>query len=164
MSFKKIIETIQQLPDHVKIKIHASGSRSVIGSESKDTGGTIVSETAFLKFALPANNRNKNIADVIISLLFILTFPVHIILQKKPLRFYENVFDTLFGKKTWVGAAAEKGKHYLKSGVLTTTGMPPQQNTLPLKSLEASDKWYAADYSIWQDITIVFRGYKFLSA
>jgi hypothetical protein len=79
--------------------------------------------------------------------------------------FFKNVFDILFLKKTWVGYAFPENKlPKIKQGVLTTTGLPSSLNTLPQESLIASDKWYATDYDVWEDVKIIRRSYKFLGA
>ena len=164
LSFKKIIDLCCGLPGQIRIKIHAHGATGIIGSDSKNISGKIVSGDKTNRLATPVNKRNKKITDVLISLLFILTFPVNILLQKNIWRFYKNVFDVLLLKKTWIGYACDKHNGlFLKKGILTTTGLPALQNTLPQQSLQASDKWYATDYTLWQDIKIIFRGYKFLS-
>jgi hypothetical protein len=102
---------------------------------------------------------------VLISISFIITFPLHLVLQKKPGMFFKNVFDILVLKKTWVGYAFPQNElPKIKHGVLTTTGLPSSLNTLPHESLIVSDKWYATDYDVWQDVKIIRRGYKFLGA
>jgi GT2 family glycosyltransferase len=42
ISFKEIIDTIQHLPKTVSCQFYAAGSRSIIGSDSKDTGGDCI--------------------------------------------------------------------------------------------------------------------------
>jgi GT2 family glycosyltransferase len=164
LSFKKIIEVIHHLPANIKNKIHAEGSKGIVGSESKESAGKIVADNAFANMLLPANKRNKKIADIIISMFFILSFPVHVLVQKNFIQFYKNVFAVLIFKKTWIGAASQASNFFLKPAILTTTGLPQKLNTLPPTSLEAADVWYANDFSIWQDIKMVFKGYRFLSA
>ncbi len=63
----------------------------------------------------------------------------------------------------WVGYARPRpGLPPVKNGILTTTGLPSALNTIPPESLAASDKWYATDYEVWEDVKIIGRGYKFL--
>ncbi len=42
--FKEIISTIQQLPAGIRNKFHASGSSSIVGSDSKDRSGDYISD------------------------------------------------------------------------------------------------------------------------
>jgi len=163
LSFKKIIDTVATIPKNVRIKFHSSGTLGIIGSNNKTTSGKYISTYKKINLAHPISKRNKNLIDVIIGLCFILTLPAHFLFQKKPLKFFKNVFDILFLKKTWVGYALhESGLPPIKKGILTTTGLPVSLNTLHPDSLAASDKWYATDYEVWEDIKIIWRGYKFL--
>jgi O-antigen biosynthesis protein len=164
LSFKKIIELVEQIPKHIRIKFHAASSASIIGSDNRDASGKFVSTDKIYRLSMPVHRRNKNLIDVLISLLFLFTFPVHLLFQSKPLRFFKNVFDVLFLRKTWVGYALPNNNlPRIKKGVLTTTGVASSLNSLPRQSLESSDKWYARDYAVWQDIVMIRRGYKFLS-
>ena len=156
---------VEQMPKDVRIKFHASGSESIIGSDSRYTSGKFVSTGKIYRLSLPVQRRNKNLTDVIVSGFFIITFPVHLLFQHKPLSFFKNVFDVLFLRKTWVGyALPEPQLPAIKKGVLSTTGVPSSLNSLPAESLTSSDKWYASDYTVWQDIGLIKRGYRFLSA
>ncbi len=165
LSFKKIIEMITDINKQVRIKFHAAHSSGIIGSDSKKTSGIFISSDKKIKLSLAISRRNKNLMDVVICIVFILTFPVHLFLQKKPVLFFRNVFDILFLRKTWVGYALQEANlPKIKNGVLTTTGLPSSLNTLPIESLLASDKWYAIDYDVWEDVKMIWRGYKFLDA
>ena len=164
LSFKKIIG-MMHLPKHVRIKFYACNASGIIGSDSKRSSGDFISANKKNKLSLPISKRNKNFMDVVISISFLITFPLHLFLQKKPGMFFKNVFDIFFLKKTWVGYAFPQNAFpKIKQGVLTTTGLPSSLNTLPQESLIASDKWYAVDYDVWQDLKIISRSYKFLGA
>ena len=163
LSFKKIIELIKILRK-VRIKFYASNAKGIIGSNSKISGKFISSDKK-IRLSLPISRRNKNFIDIIVSIFFIITFPLHLFTQKKPGQFFKNVFETLLLNRTWVGYAfPETTMPKLKSGVLTTTGLPASLNTLPAESLIASDKWYATDYDVWEDVKMIMHNYKFLSA
>lgn len=164
LSFKEIIATIQQLPGRVLNKFHATGSCSIIGSNNKDVSGEYLSASDKYTIANPVNKRNKNLLDATVALLFLISFPVHLFLQKKPLRFFKNVFSVLFMQKTWVGYAAPVAKlPAIKKGILTSTTLPESINDLPVESLYLSDEWYATYYSAATDLKKIIRGYKYLS-
>jgi GT2 family glycosyltransferase len=163
LSFKEIIASIQQLPDSVRNKFHASGSRSIVGSNNKDVSGEYVTVNDKYTITNPVNKRNKNLLDAVVAAFFLLTFPIHLVLQKKPSRFFKNVFMVLFMKKTWVGYAAASDKlPLLKKGILTSTALPGAMNELPTESLNLSDEWYATFYSAATDLKKIIRGYKYL--
>jgi hypothetical protein len=164
LSFFKIIELLKTIPPHIRTKFHASGSESVIGSDSKNSTGKYINKHSIFKLALRVNKRNKALEDIIISLIFITSFPAHLVLQKNPGRFFKNVSDVLFRYKTWVGySTTSTDLPELKEGVLTVTGVPGFMNTMPRETLKRADTWYAANYSLWQDVRMVWKSYKYLS-
>ena len=163
LSFKEIITAIQALPKGVRNKFHASGSSSIMGSDSKDVSGNYVTVNTKYTIGNSVNRRNKNLLDVVVSVIFMLSFPLHFILQKKPLLFFKNVFSVLIRKKTWVGYAAGLNKlPAIKKGILTSTALPAAVNDLPIESLCLSDEWYASSYSALTDVKKIIRGYKYL--
>ncbi len=162
MSFKEIIEQVQQLPHRIKNKFHASGSSSIVGSDNKNTSGNTVSSSKKYSISNPVNRRNKNLLDVLAAVLFLLVLPLHFFTQKNPLRFFQNLFSVLFLQKTWVGYAVKNNLPKLKKGVLTSTSLPQQLNDLPQESLLLSDEWYAISYKPATDIKKILRGYKYL--
>lgn len=163
LSFTEIIATVQQLPGGIRNKFHASGSMSIVGSDSKDIAGDYVSITKKYTIARPINRRNKNLFDVLIAIFFIVSFPVHLLLQKKPGFFFRNVWQVLCRKKTWIGyAATDNSLPPLKEAVLSTTALPRALNALPRESLLISDEWYATDYSLYIDLQKIWRGYRYL--
>jgi O-antigen biosynthesis protein len=163
LSFKDIIATVEQLPAGVRNKFHASGSSSIIGSDNKDVSGNYVTVNNKYTITNPVNKRNKALLDVTVAVIFLITFPIHFLMQKKILQFFKNIFWVLLGKKTWVGYAAPENKlPLIKTGVLTSTTLPAALNDLPAESLHLSDEWYATSYSASTDIKKILRGYKYL--
>jgi GT2 family glycosyltransferase len=163
LSFKQIIETIKNIPNRIRIKFHAAGGSGIVGSDNNKTAGGFISTDKQIKLSMPVSRRNKHLVDILISLFFIATFPVHFFMQKKPGTFFKNVFDVLLLRKTWIGySIPAKALPKIKEGILTTTGLPLSINTLPAASLAASDNWYAQDYTVWEDIKTVWRNYRFL--
>jgi hypothetical protein len=103
-------------------------------------------------------------ADFIIAFLFIISFPVHLLVKARPGAFFKNVFSVLLLKKTWIGYAwSPAGLPPLKAGVLTSTGLPAVLNTLPDKSLHDADVEYAKTFSILNDLKMIWLNYKLLS-
>ncbi len=162
LSFKNIIDSIQQSGNDIKIKIHAAGSGSIVGSDSKDSSGEAVSKENGFKLADPYNRRLKRLQDILVSLFALLSFPVHLIGVKKPFQFFVNCFSVLFAQKTWIGyATEEKNLPPLRKGVMTCNGIPATiKQELPKQSLQMLDYWYARDYDPLQDIKIIWRMYK----
>lgn len=163
LSFKEIIALAQQLPEGVRNKFHASGSSSIMGSDSKDMSGKYVTANIKYTIGMPVNRRNKNLLDAVVAVVLLLSLPVHLLLQKKPVQFLLNIIDVFFTKKTWVGYATDLDKlPPIKKGILTSTTLPKTVNDLPIESLYLSDEWYATSYSAATDIKKIIRGYKYL--
>ncbi len=163
LSFRRIIETIQLLPAGIRNKFHASGSKSIVGSDSKDISGDYVSTDKKFIIGSPAGRRSKNLVDITVALLLLLSLPVHVFTQKKPLQFLKNIFSVLLRNKTWVGYATTGNQlPPLKKSILTSTSLPAQLNELPDESLLASDEWYAAGYTAATDLKKIWRGYSSL--
>lgn len=161
-SFKNIIDSLQQPNRNIKIKIHARGSHSIVGSDSKDTVGEAVSKENGFRLADPYNLRLKRLLDVCISWIALVSFPVHLIGVKKPFRFFGNCFAVLFGRKTWVGyAIPEKHLPRLREGVIACNGVPKTaKQQLPEQSLQMVDYWYARDYELASDYKLIWRMYR----
>ncbi len=162
LSFTDIINSIQQLPNNISARIHAAGSGSIVGSDSKDTSGESVSKENGYKLADPYNRRLKRLADVVISLFGILTFPVQLFIIKKPFAFLKNCVLVLFAYKTWVGYTShQKNLPPLHAAVIACNGLPVSaKQQLPKESLYMMDYWYARDYEPVSDLKLLWRVYR----
>jgi len=161
LSFRNIIDALQQIPRNITAKFHAVGSHSIVGSDSKDLGGETLTKENGYKLADPYNLRLKRLADVLTSGIFILSFPVHLFTVKKPVSFLTNCFLVLFGNRTWIGYAVnEKYLPVIRKGIIACNGTPvsyPQQ--FPEESLKMADQWYARDYEPVNDLRLLFKVY-----
>jgi hypothetical protein len=162
LSFTNIIEGVQQIGKDKRIKIHASGSHSIVGSDSKDSLGESLSKENGFRLSNPYNRRLKRLVDVSVSLLALISFPVHFFAIKKPARFLGNCFAVLFAQKTWVGyATAEKSLPLLRKGIMACNGIPVTiKQELPQQSLQMVDYWYARDYEPSTDIKLILKMYR----
>ncbi|MFI5132683.1 MAG: glycosyltransferase family 2 protein [Chitinophagales bacterium] len=162
MTFKDIIEAIQQFPQEIKIKFHAADSGSIVGSDSKDRSGEALSKENGFKLSDPYNRRAKRLNDIIFSILALLTFPVHLFVVKKPFIFFSNCFAVLFARKTWVGYSSEDKKlPHLRKAVLACTGVPVSaKQQLPEEKLQIMDLRYARDYEPANDLKLLWKEYK----
>lgn len=158
---KEIIYILSRLPLGVRNKFHASGSSSIVGSYSKNVSGDYVAIGKKYNIVKPANRRYKRLLDIIVATVLVISLPVHLFLQKKPVGFLRNIFLVLLGKQTWVGyATTGSGLPVIRKGILTSTALPGILNELPQQNLRNSDEWYASGYSILTDLQILNRGYK----
>jgi GT2 family glycosyltransferase len=163
LSFKEIIAGINSLPGTIRNKFHASGSSSIVGSDSKYTSGDFIAHSIKYRIEMPLQRRNKRLLDIVVSILFLLAIPVIIFIKQKMTGFYKNVFAVITGKKTWVGYATEaNGLPAIKTPVITSTALPAILNDLPVESLQKSDEWYASGYTTLTDFKKIGRGFKYL--
>jgi len=162
LSFKEIIGAVQKIPPGVRIKYHAAGSHSIIGSDLRNGSGKTLSKEEEFRLADPYNRRIKRLIDCSTAIFFLLSFPIHFLFVKKPVSFLGNCFLVLFGKKTWLGYVVnERHLPKLRPGVIGVNGISlHSQQHLPAESLQMVDHWYAMDYQPSQDLKLIFSSYR----
>lgn len=162
LSFADIIENIQQLPAGTVAKIHTVNSGSIVGSDSKDSSGESVSKENGYKLADPYNRRLKRLIDVSVSILGVISFPVQLLLIKKPFNFLANCFMVLLAQKTWIGyASKDKSLPHLLPAVIACNGVPVAAGQqLSQESLHMIDYWYARDYEPSADLKLLWYSYR----
>ncbi len=162
ISFKDIIEAIQQLSKPTTIKFHAAGTYSIVGSNSKDASGETLSKENGYRLAYPYHLRSKRLIDVIVSMIGIIGFPMHLFFIKRPFHFLKNCFLILLGRNTWIGYAMDKSSlPHLRRCIIACNGIPKSADQkLPEESLQMIDTWYARDYEPLSDIKLIGKAYK----
>ncbi|MDR0363402.1 MAG: glycosyltransferase family 2 protein [Bacteroidales bacterium] len=163
ISSKKIIDYMIDLQDYnVDYKIAPPESLSIIGSNSIHTSGDLYTIDVST-ISKPEYRRKKAILDILSALTFIIIFPVNYFIVKHPGQYLKNCFLVLFRKKSWVGFSShENSQHRLpkiKPGILTPVDAFPKEN-VSQEARERLDVLYAKDYSVYQDISIIFKGYR----
>lgn len=163
---KTIIEHMSTL-DHrgLDFKIAPPESLSIIGSNSIDASGDvfILDTNAISK---SSNKRNKRTLDVILSLLLLMVSPIFMWFQKQPFGFLRNLFQVLFGRKTWVAYAESSTKLRLpkiRNGVIPVN--------FKLKGLNSGGEVnerlnvvYARNYQVRKDLRLLFNAWRDLGA
>lgn len=162
LSYQDIISSLCQLPAETHAMIHASGSGSIVGSQSGDVAGESLSGENGLHLANPYHQRLKRLMDVGVALTGLLFFPLQFFIQRKPLSFFVNCLAVLAGRKTWIGYATEqKGIPPLRKGVLAANGIPcSAKQPLPRESLQMMDYWYARDYQPGKELSLIGKQYR----
>jgi O-antigen biosynthesis protein len=162
LSYRQIIEAAKKFGSAFKLKFHAAGSGSMVGSEESTASGETVSLAPQFSLAQPANKRVKRLVDGVVAIIFLLSFPLHLLLQKKRVQFFLNCIAVLWGRKTWVGySAAETQLPPLRPAVLGPNGWSVIANQrLPAEVIRQMNYWYAHDYEAGQDLTCIAKGYR----
>jgi O-antigen biosynthesis protein len=159
LTYKQIIEHVQQLPAGICVRFHAYGSSSIVGSDSKDTSGEFVSIEGRFHLAHPYQKRMKRIIDVSLAVFILLTFPIHFFVCGP--RSISNALFVLLHKRTWVGYnCVDTLLPYLPAGVLTTTGGTTiAKSDMNAGHLHQLDEWYARYYNWPHDVKIILKHY-----
>lgn len=164
LSFRQIIEKLPSIPGEIRVRFFAKGSHTIIGSDDKNATGDYLFEEGSLHLSKTVYRRAKNLFDFTACFFFLIFFPFVFLFKKRPLKFFQNVFDVLLRKKTWVGySLGEPELPNLPQGIITTTGLPSALNNLPPESLLATDKLYARHYSAMLDLRLILKNYRLLS-
>lgn len=159
-SFRQILAVYEQSGELVKLRLHASGSKSVVGSDSKNYSGQAIGERPF-QLHLPLNLRLKRLTDVCASLFLLLTFPAHFLLNRNPLVLLQHCLQVLFNQKTWIGyTGAARDLPKIKPAVLGPAGVPHSLNELNEEGLQLANDWYAQEYEPLYDFITIFTHYK----
>ncbi|MFY7840056.1 MAG: glycosyltransferase family 2 protein [Lacibacter sp.] len=160
LSFAEIIKLYEQAGKKVKLRLHANGSESIIGSDSKNEAGEVLHSQQY-QLAKEINLRLKRLIDFGTSLFFLLTFPVHFVTNRHPLGLLKQSATVFAGKKTWVGySAMRKQLPQLPPSVVGPAGIPHHSSKLKEEGLLMADEWYAKEYAPQYDLAIIFTNYQ----
>lgn len=141
----------------VDFKIAPPESLSIIGSNSIDTAGDlyIIDVNSISK---PKNKRNKRLADILMSLSFLVLSPFLFLIQKKKSGFFRNIFQVLIGKKSWVGYGNEIHENLpkIRSSVISPADAI-QNITINNDTRNRLNLAYSKDYKVENDLNIALK-------
>ncbi len=146
----------------VDYKIAPEDSLSIIGSNSIHTKGDLYTVN-INAIDTVVNRRNKRLLDFVSSIVLFIFSPLLLFIVHKPTGLFQNIFLTLFGKRSWVGYYPQvENKHHLpeiKKGVLNPldgmrAAVHDDETILNLNIL------YARDYNIWKDFNIILYAFR----
>jgi O-antigen biosynthesis protein len=153
ISFAQIIQqTIACGPMH-NYKIHASGTDSIIGSNSKNTAGDLYATDYHFAIATMAGKRNKRLFDIISASLILLLYVILFIFLKNK-NILQHAFTVLLGKATWVGYKTNSTQlPLLKPCIYNITS----DAVLDAALAQQVNITYARNYTVQQDLKIVLQ-------
>jgi len=160
---RQIISCMVNNGPELDYKIVPENSMSVIGSNSKNTAGDLYAIDVNLAIASPLNRRNKRLFDLAVCMALLLVFPLKIFAVKNFRRLIKNWADVLLGKKSWVGyakRASGNGNYVLpkiREGVLSPVNALKNTN-IDDAACARLNLFYAREYSVYEDATIVLKG------
>jgi len=147
----------------VDYKIAPPESYSIIGSNSISTSGDlyIIDINSVSK---PNNKRNKRLLDFMLSAGLLISLPLNVFIVKKPLGFILNMLKVLAGKKTFVGYSESYEAHAFNLPPLKRGVLSPADNVklseLNSDTLQRLNLLYARNYNIYNDLSIIYRGFR----
>jgi hypothetical protein len=163
LSISAIMDRMEQLKHlDTEYKIAPQGSQFIIGSSNVNTRGEMY------KIDLDVINRTENkrlkrATDLILSILFILIYPVALLFIKNRSRFLKHIVQVFSGKKSWVGFHPVKTTFQqlpqIKPGILFPSDVF-NQHQWDDNTLNHLNLLYAKHYSPSEDIKIVIKGFK----
>ena len=161
----QIIGWMNRLQDRpVEFKIAPEDASSIIGSNTIFTVDDLYT-IPLQPIYQPQNRRRKRAFDIAASLLLILFLPVDIWFVDNKGTFVRSLFAVLSDKKSWVGLRPESqtGEGSLPLGVLHPADAYPDC-VFSEEMLARTEELYVRDYRVWNDVTIVARGWRHVRA
>ncbi|MBN2614170.1 MAG: glycosyltransferase [Bacteroidales bacterium] len=146
----------------ISFKIAPEDSLSIIGSHSIHSQGELYTvEVNLINKA--SNKRNKRLLDVLLSLVFFITYPLTLFVVEMPWQFLGNIIRVFTGKKSWVGYhmgdAESDSSSQSKAGILTPTDGMKQVPT-DVQTIRQLNLLYIRDYSLLKDLNIIFYAFR----
>lgn len=163
LSAEQIIGYIRETGSSPDYKIVPENSNSIIGSNSKSTAGDYYAPDFNLRIERASNRRNKRVFDLFICLFLFITLPVQFFIVKNPMGLISNLFSVLSGIKSWVGYSGENKSSLpkIKKGILNPVD-GTKMKSLDEQTAARLNLLYAKEYSVYEDLRIVRRGYRSL--
>ncbi len=162
MDAQEIIKQMSVLGEtKADFKIAPPESLYIIGSNSIDTSGDFYTFD-INSITKPSNQRYKRMLDVIISVVFILTSPLLVFVIKSPIQFVINIFEVLFGIKSWVAYSSSAPIIHLpkiRKGVLNPSDILANEKE-KIETINQLNTIYAKDYKPYNDLYILLKGCK----
>ena len=161
LTAKEIITSIIKISKKdIEIKIAHPKTEIIIGSNSINTNGEIYS-SGIQTITKPSNVRIKRTSDIILSVLFLILYPILFLLVENKINFFKNILSVFIGKYSWVGYTklqSEKLSNKLpkiKEGILPLINYSDfnEENSFRI-NLE-----YAQNYNLTDDIYTIYKSF-----
>ena len=147
----------------VEYKIAPPESMYIIGSNSANDAGELY-VIDLNNIASRKNKRNKRLIDLMASTLFLITSPLILLFQKKPLNLFRNIVLVFTGNYSWIGyhetmTISTSQLPKIKKGVLSPLSALRDAN-LDEATINRLNSLYAKDYHVYTDLRILRKGWR----
>lgn len=152
-----IIEWMSRLGhSHLDFKIAPAEADFVLGSSSSTAAGELYSLELKVEPWNAFQRYKKRGVDVALASFMLLSMPVSVWFYRDRAGFFANVWDVLWGRRTWVSLSRQAKGSFSKPGVLTTSspGVSLDTNEITLRRL---DSLYSKRYSVANDLSLILR-------
>jgi len=160
----EIISQITSIRKDIDFKIATEESTAIIGSNSKDTAGELLTYDIGFRINKAYLIRLKRFMDIVMSVIFLLLSPLLFLIQKNKVNFFPNIFRVLVGEKTWVSYCKKFDQEeqlklpLLKEGVLCPLdNLSVNKDEVGHTLVNRLNYLYAKDYSLFTDLQTIFN-------
>jgi GT2 family glycosyltransferase len=163
VSSQGIMDAMTRLGSALQYKILPEESLSIIGSHSKNRSGELYTIDIQYRIADTIQRRNKRLLDIILSFCFLVGSPLLVLFMENKGGFLKNIFLVLFNKKTWVGYANVNPQRRPLPRLAPSVLHPADAFDINLqdpKTLQRLNFLYAKDYSVQEDLNIIWAGWR----
>lgn len=160
-----INEMILQENPEIELKIAPPESSFIIGSQSINTSGEILSYHSANSFLKDETKTTKRVFDVIMAIVILISSPFLVFQIKNKRTFFKNVFKVLFGFKTWVGFSPIKAQEELIQSIKPSVikiSAPFIKENRPSDFYENLNLKYAKNYDFEEDLSLIWRQRQYL--
>ncbi|MET0636324.1 MAG: glycosyltransferase family 2 protein [Chitinophagaceae bacterium] len=162
MPVKELIDHMQAIGKTLSIRVHYSGSGSMVGSDSTNRSGDAFSPDDRYRITKPFYRRWKRLVDLGIAVVSFVFFPVQFLIVRQPGSFLRNCLEVMVGRKTWVGYMGNgDGLPALRPAIISPAGSRAGAACTPNGSYEeVLDSNYAEKYDPYTDLQLICRWYR----
>ncbi len=148
---------------NIDFKIAQPDTLSIIGSNSIETAGELYT-IELNSISKPTNIRNKRFFDIVTSIIILILSPLVFLFFKISSKLINNSVRVLLGCKTWVGYYNKSDVNTInlpkiKDGILTPLDLGSKKE-LTDSFIYNSNLVYAKNYTFWNDLNILLKGFK----
>lgn len=163
LASSEIMQWMTRLGPKLHYKIAPAQPMGIIGSSSKNSAGELYTFEIQYKLGEKYIQRNKRLFDIISACLIFVLSPVLLLIIKDKLNFFNNIFQVFIGNKTWVTYGSKNADRFfprLKRGILHPALIVYREDEV--QALLDSDYYYARDYSVWKDLSLIINNLEHL--
>jgi GT2 family glycosyltransferase len=154
ISTKDMLTLMAKLGSNVNYYMIPANTDFIIGSNSKNANGLYFGEQIELNLSQPQNIRNKRLFDFVLAVLSLVLSPIFMVFNRTIFN-PKNSWEVLIGKRSWIGYSSINNElPPIKKGIVSTSYSQKIDDETTKRNL---DYWYARNYSLGADLSILFR-------